>query len=599
VDEELLAEIAKREAEEQATAANEAPKPNGKKKNGKSHVRIVEPGEGPPLFDDREPTWQDRLKRGKYGITKSIANIELILTEHEEWKDVLVYDSFACRTLAVKTDDGRVPPCTETGHWRDVDTTRVRVWLAQTYGFEVGGDLVDAVIESIAHKQRRHPVIEYLDGLEWDGVQRLPFFLSQYFGCPKTPYYQEIGKMWMISGVARVRQPGCQADYVLVLVSPEQGLRKSTAIRILGKGWGADTTVKIGEKDALLALQGVWVLELAELSSIRGAQDIDAVKAFITSRVDHFRAPFARRVQDWPRQCIFAGSVNEHECLNDPSGNRRFWPADCGQIDTDGLSEVVDQLWAEADARYQSKEPWYPTTRELHVALREVQDEHTHHDAWIGQVIKWLDDEYRTIKIDRDTSIPVDLKDGLTTADLLRGAIGVTTERLDRRGEMRVGKILRDLGYIRRLVRTGSQGNAGRLYKYFKDAQTSLPVTTSGNPVVTDEPASNKQLSLPSLPSLPSTSLRESKSCVVECRQNTTRNNSTNSQETGSDGSDISDGPYDLENSADIAPQLYTQTDDGPVLFDTCRTCGQSETFCFCSGGFSPKENHGPGRIES
>ncbi len=183
------------------------------------------------------------------------------------------------------------------------------------------------------------------------------------------------------------------------------------------------------------------MLELAELSSIRGAQDIESVKAFITSRVDQFQGSFARRVQDWPRQCIFAGSVNEHECLDDPTGNRRFWPADCGQIDTDGLSEVVDQLWAEADSRYQSGEPWYPTTRELHIKLREVQDEHTHQDAWVGQIIKWLDDKWRTIKIDRDTSIPVDLKDGLTTADLLRGAVGVTTERIDRRAEMRAGKI--------------------------------------------------------------------------------------------------------------------------------------------------------------
>ena len=231
-----------------------APKP--KKGNGK--LKVVH--NGPPLFDEREPTWEDDLKRGKYGVTKSIANIELILTEHEAWKDIIVHDSFASRTLAVKTEDGRVPPCTETGHWRDVDTTRVRIWLAEQYGIEVGADTIDSVIESIAHKQQRHPVREYLDGLTWDGTQRLPYFLSQYFGCPKTSYYAEIGKMWMISGVARVRQPGCQADYVLVLVSPEQGLRKSTAIRILGKGWGADTVIPIGDKDALQALRGVWIL---------------------------------------------------------------------------------------------------------------------------------------------------------------------------------------------------------------------------------------------------------------------------------------------------------------------------------------------------
>ena len=97
--------------------------------------------------------------------------------------------------------------------------------------------------------------------------------------------------------------------------------------------------------------------ELSELSSIRSARDIETVKGFVTSTIDHYRAPYERRTKDWPRQCIFAGSTNDHDCLNDSSGNRRWWPADCGQIDIDGLRDVVDQLWAEADARYQSNEP--------------------------------------------------------------------------------------------------------------------------------------------------------------------------------------------------------------------------------------------------
>jgi putative DNA primase/helicase len=508
-------------------------KPKATEKN----LKVVE-DDGPPLFGEDELAWQSGLKTYKGRVTKSIANLELILTEHEAWKGVLAYDSFACRTLA-----NLKPPCTEKGHWRDVDTTRTRVWLAQNYGLEVGADIVDSVVESVANNQQRHPVREYLDSLTWDGVQRLPFFLTQYFGCDATPYYAEIGKMWMISGVARVREPGCQADYVLVLVSPEQGMRKSTAIRILGKGWGADTTVRIGDKDALLALQGVWVLELAELSSVRGAQDIEAVKAFITSRVDHFRAPFARRVQDWPRQCIFAGSVNEVECLNDPSGNRRFWPADCGQIDIEGLKDIVDQLWAEADARYKSGEPWYPTTKEIHADLRAAQEEHTHVDPWTSIVLKWLDDPYRTIKLGPDNYQRVDLAEGVAIADVVRGAIGVATERLDRRSEMRVGKILRDCGYLRRYVRTGGQNNAGRLYKYFKPDQTSLPqqsVATSESQVATSQPASISQLSLPSLPSLPIPVIYE-----AEGGENKSNTDSRALMETGSDGSDVATGPSD------------------------------------------------------
>ena len=45
----------------------------------------------------------------------------------------------------------------------------------------------------------------------------------------------------MIAMVRRVRQPGCQQDYMLVLLSGEQGVRKSTGLRtLIGDDWFAD-----------------------------------------------------------------------------------------------------------------------------------------------------------------------------------------------------------------------------------------------------------------------------------------------------------------------------------------------------------------------
>jgi putative DNA primase/helicase len=52
--------------------------------------------------------------------------------------------------------------------------------------------------------------------------------------------------------------------------------------------------------------------------------------------------------------------------------------------------------------------------------------------------------------------------------------------------------------------------------------------------------------------------------------------------------------------SANPAPPIEPIPADEPGLFGhECSGCGQYSSFCFCSGGFSPKENHGPGRIES
>jgi predicted P-loop ATPase len=65
-------------------------------------------------------------------------------------------------------------------------------------------------------------------------------------------------------------QPGCQADYVLVLEGP-QGIKKSTALRVLaGADWFTDHLADLRTKDApRLDLQGVWIVELAELVDIR------------------------------------------------------------------------------------------------------------------------------------------------------------------------------------------------------------------------------------------------------------------------------------------------------------------------------------------
>jgi hypothetical protein len=97
-----------------------------------------------------------------------------------------------------------------------------------------------------------------------------------------------------------------------------------------------------GTKDAALQLAGVWIVELAELDAITRAE-ISRIKSFMSRRVDRFRTPYARRVEAFPRQCVFAGSVNETQYLRDPTGGRRFWPIACGKIHIDSLTKARDR----------------------------------------------------------------------------------------------------------------------------------------------------------------------------------------------------------------------------------------------------------------
>src|SRR6185369_14361928 len=109
-----------------------------------------------------------------------------------------------------------------------------------------------------------HPVREYLDGLAWDGTKRLDRWLAAYLGAADTPYTQAVGERWMISAVARIYRPGCQADSVLILEG-QQGIKKSSALAELGSPWFSDRLSEFGSKDAAMEMAGIWIIELAEL----------------------------------------------------------------------------------------------------------------------------------------------------------------------------------------------------------------------------------------------------------------------------------------------------------------------------------------------
>jgi hypothetical protein len=229
----------------------------------------------------------------------------------------------------------------------------------------------------------------YLKGLQWDGVERLDRWLSTYLGSDDTEYSRAVGSRWLISAVARIFRPGAKADCCLILEGA-QGIRKSTALRTLAGEYFTDELADLGSKDAAMQTRGVWIIELSELDGLSNS-DVARIKAFMSRTTDRFRPPYGMRLMESPRQCVFAGTVNQSAYLRDETGGRRFWPVAGGRIDIEALARDRDQLWAETKGRFDAGAVWWLETNELAQMASNQQMERYEGDPWEEVISPWLE----------------------------------------------------------------------------------------------------------------------------------------------------------------------------------------------------------------
>ncbi|QKK02745.1 MAG: virulence-associated E family protein [Pseudomonadota bacterium] len=287
---------------------------------------------------------------------------------------------------------------------------------------------------------RRHgfdPLADWLNSLEWDGSPRLESWLTVYMGAMPTKLNRAIARAFLISAVARALRPGCQADHVLCLESP-QGVGKTETVRTLGGDWTQENLPDMHSKDGIAALSGAWFVELSELAAM-SRSEVEAVKSFISRKVDKYRPAYGRHVVEQPRRCIFIATTNEGQYLRDRTGNRRFWPVKCGEIDIEALREDRGQLFAEAVACFKSGEQWHFTDPEIIRAAEAEQLARVEHDPWLSDIAAFVAD-----------------KPQVTTAELL-DMLQVPRGKASAPQAKRVAGIMRELGWIDRPEKTGGQ----------------------------------------------------------------------------------------------------------------------------------------------
>lgn len=347
--------------------------------NREQHERAMKEFEGmgkEPDTDD-ESKWAEQLQRTQDGKIKStIDNVLIILDGDPLLKGKFAMNKFAGRGEVL----GTLPWEKSTARrlWSDTDSNGLYWYMERFWGITNRSN-IDSALDIHASEHAFNEVQDFIAGLVWDGTPRLDTLFIDYLGAADSAYNRAVCRKAFTAAVARAMLPGCKFDNMLILAGP-QGIGKSTLLDKMSKGWFNDSIRTFEGKDASELLQGVWLVEVSELDAFRKT-DVSRIKQFLSLRADRYRAAYGRHVKELPRCCVFFGSTNTTDFLQDTTGNRRFWPVDVGEqphsktVWCDLTDEVVTQLWAEAKVRWQSGEPLY-LSGAVEEAARMKQEEH-------------------------------------------------------------------------------------------------------------------------------------------------------------------------------------------------------------------------------
>jgi len=281
--------------------------------------------------------------------------------------------------------------------WTDADEAQSMRYLEATYKI-YSKDKHAAALRILFDERKYNPIIDIVEGIQWDGESRCAHFLTEWAKVEDSPYSREVSRLIFAGGIHRLYAPGTKFDDVPILIGTKQGEGKSSLIRFLAinDSYYGEVNVMEGQQ-AIEQLRGKWICEISELLALTKTREQEAAKAYITRQVDSYRKPWDKNVSELPRRCIMIGTTNSDSPLTDKTGNRRYYPVEvhCNGYDLfDREQECRDyilQCWAEARELYKAgKMPNY-ARRDLTDAYRKAQEEATQDDWRVGAITAFLD----------------------------------------------------------------------------------------------------------------------------------------------------------------------------------------------------------------
>lgn len=312
-------------------------------------------------------------------IIRTQENLNAIFEYHEQYSK-LYYDEFLQKRIDWNDKD-----------WDEVDSYK-EVFRAFREQFEnkLTGNTwcpreeIKDTIATYFKFHHRNYMQEYIEKLFWDKTERLETFLQKEYGAEDTPLNRTYFKRWMIALIARIFNPGCKFDNVLLLQG-EQGKHKSTLFTWLGE---LDGTPRFNEmpKDfsdatsVVYSTRGKYIITCDDFDDMCAKDELGAFKSFVT-RYNTTAALKYKDEKEFKATYVIGGSTNQTEFLNDDLTfrERRFWIVSVNpqNISHDNLTpELRDQLFAEAYYWYAIDEKqklyiWEPELIEAEIELQK------------------------------------------------------------------------------------------------------------------------------------------------------------------------------------------------------------------------------------
>ena len=289
----------------------------------------------------------------------------------------------------------------QTATLTDTDLNYLMLYLEDKYSL-TSEKKIQKALSIIADSNKYHPIRDYLNGLEWDGTERIRYALPRFLGAEEGEYTYQALRLFMLGAISRVFKPGCKFEVMLCLVGG-QGAGKSTFFRLLAvkDEWFSDDLKKIDDDNVYRKMQGHWIIEMSEMMATVNAKSIEDIKSFISRQKETYKIPYETHPEDRPRQCVFVGTSNSMDFLPlDRTGNRRFAPilVHPDRVEKHILEDekearnYIIQAWAEAMELYRSGQHELKLSKDTENYLRQMQKEFMPEDAKVGIIQLWLDE---------------------------------------------------------------------------------------------------------------------------------------------------------------------------------------------------------------